>query len=58
MVMFVGVLNFKEVLCMGVEILYVFKVVFKGKGLNIGVGDEGGFVLNFKFNEEVFEIIM
>lgn len=57
MVMLVGVLSFCEVLCYGVEIFYYLKKVFSGCGYNINVGDEGGFVLDFKSNEEVFEVL-
>lgn len=58
MVQLVGVKNFVEVLCMGVEIFYYFKVVLKVCGLNIVVGDEGGFVLNLLFNEDVLVVIV
>lgn len=58
MIMLVGVSIFFEGLCMGVEIFYYFKNVFKDKGYFINVGDEGGFVLNIKFNQEVIEMVL
>ncbi|MDB67080.1 phosphopyruvate hydratase [Listeria monocytogenes] len=58
MVMPVGAPNFKEALRMGAEILHALKAVLKGKGLNTGVGDEGGFAPNLKSNEEALETIM
>lgn len=46
-----------EVLCIGVEVFYNFVKVLKFKGLNIVVGDEGGFVLNLVFNVDVLVCI-
>ncbi|ELK3068875.1 phosphopyruvate hydratase, partial [Listeria monocytogenes] len=37
---------------------HALKAVLKGKGLNTGVGDEGGFAPNLKSNEEALETIM
>lgn len=56
--MFVGVKFFSEVLRMCVEIFYYLRNVLKVRGYNIMVGDEGGFVLNLKFNEELLEVIV
>lgn len=46
MVVLIGVFSFVEVLSWGVEVYYVFKLVLKKEGLFIGLGDEGGFVLD------------
>lgn len=58
MVMPVGAPNFKEALRMGAEIVHALKGVLKGKGLNTGVGDEGGFAPNLESNEEAIEAII
>lgn len=58
MVMPVGAKTFSEALRMGTEILHHLKAVLKGKGLNTGVGDEGGFAPDLKSNEEALETII
>ncbi|SHK11503.1 enolase [Geosporobacter subterraneus DSM 17957] len=58
MVMPVGAANFREALRMGTEILHNLKKVLKDKGLNTGVGDEGGFAPNLTSNEEALQVIM
>ncbi|EUJ18091.1 phosphopyruvate hydratase [Listeria aquatica] len=58
MVMPVGAPNFKEALRMGAEIVHALKGVLKNKGLNTGVGDEGGFAPNLESNEEAIEAII
>ena len=58
MVMPVGAPNFREALRMGTEILHNLKKVLKDKGLNTGVGDEGGFAPNLTSNEEALQVIM
>lgn len=58
MVMPVGAESFREGLRMGAEIFHSLKKVLKGKGLNTGVGDEGGFAPNLTSNEEALEVIM
>ncbi|WP_163655210.1 phosphopyruvate hydratase [Listeria sp. PSOL-1] len=58
MVMPVGAPNFKEALRMGAEIVHALKKVLKDKGLNTGVGDEGGFAPNLSSNEEAIEVII
>ncbi|KGL43786.1 phosphopyruvate hydratase [Listeria newyorkensis] len=58
MVMPVGAKTFSEALRMGTEILHNLKTVLKGKGLNTGVGDEGGFAPDLKSNEEALETII
>lgn len=58
MIMPVGAKTFSEALRMGAEILHNLKTVLKGKGLNTGVGDEGGFAPDLKSNEEALETII
>ncbi|EUJ25862.1 enolase [Listeria floridensis FSL S10-1187] len=58
MVMPVGAPSFKEALRMGAEIVHALKGVLKNKGLNTGVGDEGGFAPNLESNEEAIEAII
>ncbi len=58
MVMPVGAESFREALRMGTEIFHNLKKVLQEKGLNTGVGDEGGFAPNLSSNEEALEVIM
>ncbi|QXE00875.1 enolase [Terribacillus aidingensis] len=58
MIMPVGAPTFKEALRMGAEIFHSLKKVLSGKGLNTGVGDEGGFAPNLSSNEEALETIV
>ncbi|MBB6453567.1 enolase [Salirhabdus euzebyi] len=58
MIMPVGAPSFKEALRMGAEIFHNLKKVLQSKGLNTGVGDEGGFAPNLSSNEEALETIM
>lgn len=50
--------TFREALRMGAETFHHLKNVLKSKGLNTGVGDEGGFAPNLKSNEEAMEVIL
>ncbi len=50
--------NFTESLRMGSEVFHNLKTVLKGKGYNVGVGDEGGFAPNLKNSEEALEVIV
>ncbi|MBF0136936.1 MAG: phosphopyruvate hydratase [Magnetococcus sp. DMHC-1] len=43
---------------MGAEVFHNLKKVLKGKNLNTGVGDEGGFAPNLGSNEEALQVIM
>ncbi|MBF0424911.1 MAG: phosphopyruvate hydratase [Magnetococcales bacterium] len=43
---------------MGAEVFHNLKKVLKGKNLNTGVGDEGGFAPNLTSNEEALQVIM
>jgi enolase len=58
MIMPVGAPCFAEALRMGAEVFQNLKKVLKGKGLNTGVGDEGGFAPNLSSNEEALQVIM
>lgn len=58
MIQLVGVKIVKEVICMGFEVFYYLVKVLKVKGMNIVVGDEGGYVLNLGFNVEVLVVIV
>ncbi len=58
MIMPVGASNFREALRMGAEVFHHLKKVLQQKGLNAGVGDEGGFAPNLTSNEEALEVIM
>ncbi len=58
MVMPVGAESFEHALQMGSEIFHNLKSVLSGKGLNTGVGDEGGFAPNLSSNEEALSTIV
>ena len=58
MVMPVGAATFSEGLRMSVEIYQALKKVLKKKGLNTGVGDEGGFAPSLRSNVEAVEVIL
>ncbi len=58
MVMPLGASSFREGLRMGAEVFHALKKVLKGKGLNTGVGDEGGFAPNLQSNEEALQVII
>ncbi|MBF0176589.1 MAG: phosphopyruvate hydratase [Magnetococcales bacterium] len=47
-----------EAVRMGAEVFHNLKKVLKGKNLNTGVGDEGGFAPNLKSNEEALQVII
>jgi len=53
-----GASTFREALRMGAETFHHLKNVLKSKGLNTGVGDEGGFAPNLESNEEAMEVIL
>ncbi len=52
-----GANSFKEALRMGSEIFHTLHKLLKDKGLNTGVGDEGGFAPNLESNEQAIEFI-
>jgi enolase len=58
MVMPVGAETFSDALRMGAEVFHSLKKVLKGRGLNTGYGDEGGFAPNLGSNEEAIQIIV
>jgi len=58
MIMPVGAPIFKEALRMGAEVFHNLKKVLKERGLNTGVGDEGGFAPNLGSNEEAILVIL
>ncbi len=58
MVLPVGAPSFSEGLRWGTEVFHALKKVLKGKGLNTGVGDEGGFAPNLESQELAFDYIL
>jgi enolase len=58
MVLPVGAGSFREAMQMGVDVFHQLKAVLKSKGLNTGVGDEGGFAPNLDSQELAFDYIM
>ena len=57
MVMPVGAPTFAEGLRWGAEIFHALKQVLKGRKLNTGVGDEGGYAPSLPSNEEALVVI-
>jgi enolase len=53
-----GAKTFAEAIRMGAEVFHSLRSVLKGKKLNTGVGDEGGFAPNLSSNEEAIEVII
>ena len=58
MVLPVGAKSFREALRCGAEIFHALHGVLHERGLNTGVGDEGGFAPNLSSNEEAIETIL
>jgi len=58
MIMPVGAPSFREALRYGAETFHALKAVLKSRGLNTGVGDEGGFAPDLQSNEEALSVIM
>jgi enolase len=50
--------TYKEALRAGTEIYHTLKSVLKEKGLNTGLGDEGGFAPNLASNREALDLIV
>ena len=50
--------SFAQALQMGAEVFHTLKAVLKGKGLNTGVGDEGGFAPNLSSQDLAFDYIV
>ncbi|GAB3649597.1 phosphopyruvate hydratase [Glycomyces tarimensis] len=53
----VGAPTFKEALRWGAETYHALKSVLKDKGLNTGLGDEGGFAPNLASNRDALDLI-
>ena len=58
MVLPVGAKTFPEAIRYGTEIFHHLKSVLHEKGLNTGVGDEGGFAPNLTSNEAALDVIL
>jgi enolase len=58
MVLPIGSESFGEALRCGAEIFHSLKSVLKAKGLNTGVGDEGGFAPNLESQELAFDYLI
>jgi enolase len=57
MIMPLGFDRFSDALRCGVEVFHHLKQVLKGKKLNTGVGDEGGFAPDLKSNADALDLI-
>ncbi|HEU5129153.1 MAG TPA: phosphopyruvate hydratase, partial [Glycomyces sp.] len=53
----IGAPTFKEALRWGAETYHALKAVLKDKGLNTGLGDEGGFAPDLGSNREALDLI-
>ncbi|HPS21330.1 MAG TPA: phosphopyruvate hydratase [Candidatus Paceibacterota bacterium] len=58
MIMPVGAKSFKEALRMGAETFHALKKILKSKGLNVSVGDEGGYAPSLPNNEAAILFIL
>ena len=58
MIMPVGADSFKEALRWGAEVFASLSKVLKSKGLQSGVGDEGGYAPNLGSNQEALDLLM
>lgn len=58
MIIPVGLSSFSNALRAGAEIFHTLKEILKKRGLNTGVGDEGGFAPDLPNNEEAIALIM
>ena len=54
----IGASTFAEALQMGAEVYHQLKSVLKARGLNTGLGDEGGFAPNLDSNREALDLLM
>jgi enolase len=54
----IGFDTYAEALRAGAEVYHTLKNVLKKKGLNTGLGDEGGFAPNLDSNREALDLIM
>ena len=53
----IGAESFAEAYRIGAEVYHALKNVLKEKGLNTGLGDEGGFAPNLESNREALDLI-
>jgi enolase len=58
MIVPVGAPSFKEALRYGAETFHALKKILKGRKLNTGVGDEGGYAPDLKSNSEGFDLLL
>jgi len=58
MVFPLGAPTFGEGLRWGAEVFHALKSVLKSKGLNTGVGDEGGFAPSLESNEDALKVVV
>ncbi|MFA6430408.1 MAG: phosphopyruvate hydratase [Candidatus Paceibacterota bacterium] len=58
MIMPVGAKSFAEALRYGAETFHALKKILKGRGLNVSVGDEGGYAPSLPNNEEAIKVII
>jgi len=58
MIMPVGAPNYTEAMRWGAEVFHNLRKVLQARGLNTGVGDEGGFAPNLGSNEEAILVIL
>jgi len=58
MILPTGAPSFSEALRMGTEVFHALKKVLKSKGLNTGVGDEGGFAPNLADQDMAFDFLI
>lgn len=54
----VGATTFADALRWGTEVFHALKSVLKAKGLNTGLGDEGGFAPNLASSDEAIDYIL
>jgi enolase len=53
----VGAVSFREALRWGAETYHALKSLLRSRGLNTGLGDEGGFAPNLTSNEQALELL-
>ncbi|MGY5763575.1 phosphopyruvate hydratase [Brachybacterium sp. DNPG3] len=54
----IGAESFREALRVGAEVYHALKAVLKERGLNTGLGDEGGFAPNLESNRAALDLIV
>ncbi|MGB5306913.1 MAG: phosphopyruvate hydratase [Gammaproteobacteria bacterium] len=58
MILPVGAGSLREAVRYGAEVFHALRKVLQGRGLNTGVGDEGGFAPDLASNEAAIEVIL